>query len=137
VPINKYVRDVLASLPRAMHHDYVFTYKGEQIRYSISEGFQGVCERAGIVYGRDVENGVVFHDLRASAKTNMLEAGIDKAFRDKLVGHSLPGMDAYYLRIKDKHLREAMDRYTSWLEAQIEVVLANAPQNAPQIDVTS
>jgi integrase len=137
IPIDRHVREVLASLPRAVHHDRVFTFGGQPIERHVSDGFRNACKKAGIPYGQDVKNGVLFRDLRASAKTNMMEAGIDPALRHKLLGHRPDGMDTYYLRIKDEHLREAMDRYTAWLEERTGVFPANAPQSAPQMDVTS
>jgi hypothetical protein len=49
----------------------------------------------------------------------MLRAGLDKAMRDVILGHSLIGMDAYYLKPTDEDLREAMDRYTAWLDKEL------------------
>jgi hypothetical protein len=49
----------------------------------------------------------------------MLRAGLDKAMRDVILGHSLKCMDAYYLKPTEKDLTEAMDRYTVWLDEEI------------------
>ena len=49
----------------------------------------------------------------------MLRAGLDKAMRDVILGHSLKGMDAYYLKPTDQDLTEAMVRYTVWLDEEI------------------
>jgi integrase len=132
VPINKYVKEVLDALPRAMHHDFVFTFRGKPITGRIIHAFQKACERAGIAYGMKVKGGLRFHDLRASFKTGMLEAGVDKALRDKMVGHSLEGMDRYYLRLGDDHLRGAMDLYIEWLDEQLAQTTQNVPQTVPQ-----
>ena len=40
--------------------------------------------------------------------------------RDAIVGHSLKGMDVHYIVLSDESLRESMDRYTRWLDEQIE-----------------
>ena len=48
----------------------------------------------------------------------MLRAGLDKAIRDVILGHSLRGMDAYYLKPTDEDLTEAMSRYTAWMDEQ-------------------
>jgi hypothetical protein len=72
------------------------------------------------------------HDLGARAKTHLLEAGMDEVLRDKMAGHTLQGMDRYYLRLTDEHLRRAMDLYTEWLDGQI----AEVPQNVPQTHLT-
>ncbi len=33
IPINYHVEEVLKGLPRALHHDYVFTYRGKPIKH--------------------------------------------------------------------------------------------------------
>ncbi|MDX2435100.1 MAG: hypothetical protein QNK14_10860, partial [Desulfobacterales bacterium] len=76
---------------------------------------------AGVPYGRKEENGMTFHDIRRTVKTNMLKAGIDKIYRDIILGHSLSGMDAYYMAPSEDDLKCEMDKYTSWLDNQIEL----------------
>ena len=49
----------------------------------------------------------------------MLAAGVDKAHRDLILGHSLQGMDAHYLAPSEDGLHRAMDCYTAWLDAQM------------------
>jgi integrase len=137
VPINKYTKEALDNVPRAMHHDFVFTFRGKPITGRIIHAFQKACERAGIAYGMKVKGGLRFHDLRASFKTGMLEAGVDKALRDKMVGHSLEGMDRYYLRLGDDHLRGAMDLYIEWLDEQLAQTTQNVPQTVPQSILTT
>jgi integrase len=132
VPVNEHVKETLVNLPRAMHHDFVFTFGGNPIASQIRNAFRGACGRAGITYGMKVKGGLRFHDLRASFKTHMLEAGVDKALRDKMVGHSFEGMDTHYLRLNDDHLRGAMGKYTDWLDEQIAQVAQNVPQTVPQ-----
>jgi integrase len=130
IPMNHHVKKVLDSLPRAIHHDFVFTYKGKPIGLKIRNAFKGACERAGIPYGTKIENGLRFHDIRATFKTNLLRTGIDKAIRDTILGHSLQGMDAYYLKPSDADLKEAMDKFTSWIDAQIANVTQNVTHKA-------
>jgi hypothetical protein len=36
-----------------------------------------------------------------------------------ILGHSLKGMDVYYLKPTDEDLKEAMDRYTAWLDEEL------------------
>ena len=40
--------------------------------------------------------------------------------RDAIVGHSLKDMNAHYIVLSDESLREAMDRYTVWLDDKID-----------------
>ena len=50
----------------------------------------------------------------------MLYAGVDKVRRDAIVGHSLKGMDIYYIVLSDESLREAINQYTVWLDEKID-----------------
>ena len=59
----------------------------------------------------------------------MLRAGVDKALRDTILGHSLKGMDAYYLKPTDEDLEAAMEKYTSWIDDQI----SNVDQTVDQV----
>ncbi len=122
IPINHHVKAALKMilLSKVVHADSFFIYHGRAIGAKIRNAFKGACERAGIPYGTKVENGVRFHDIRTTVKTNMLRAGIDKVLRDSILGHSLKGMDAYYLKPSDEDLREAMDKFTAWIDAQFE-----------------
>ena len=112
------MKDSLTALPRHIDHDFVFTYKGLPILQNFRKSLKSACKDARITFGRDESDGLVFHDIRSTVKINMLLAGLDKVMRDVLLGHSLKGMDAYYLQLKDGHLKEAMDRYTAWLDEQ-------------------
>jgi len=42
-----------------------------------------------------------------------------KVHRDLILGHSLKGMDVHYLAPSDDSLKEAMDKYTWWLDERI------------------
>ena len=57
---------------------------------------------------------------QANCKTNMAQAGIDKVYRDIILGHSLKGMDVNYSMPTDIALTKAMDQYTEWLDGQLE-----------------
>ena len=39
--------------------------------------------------------------------------------RDVILGHSLKGMDAHYLKPTDEDLTEATERYTLWLDEEL------------------
>jgi integrase len=99
IPLNHHVKKVLADLPRAIHHDFVFTYRHEPIGNlgGIKKSFITACEKAGIIQGRNEAEGLIFHDIRRTVKTNMLSAGVDKVYRDTILGHSLQGMDVHYM----------------------------------------
>jgi integrase len=121
IPFNYHVAEVLNTVPRAIHHDYVFTYQGNSFSEGgIKRSFKTACTNAGVPYGRKTPNGITFHDIRRTVKTHLLYAGVDKVRRDAIVGHSLKGMDLYYIVLSDKSLRQAMDQYTVWLDGEIE-----------------
>ena len=134
IPINHHVDRVLTTLPRALHHNYVFTYKGQPI-LSLKRSFKNACKNAGISHGRKVKNGLTFHDIRATFDTNMDRAGVSESCRKAILGHSLEGMDRHYLRLNDEDLREAIDRYTAWIDEQISNVDQSVDQKAKEVSL--
>ena len=60
----------------------------------------------------------------------MLKAGLEKEYRDTILGHSLKGMDVHYLVLDDKTLAEAMERYTKWVDQNFETASANVTQSS-------
>ena len=123
IPINHHVKNILACLPRAIHHDAVFTYQNEPIGTlgGVKKSFITACEKAGILQGQDEPEGIIFHDIRRTVKTNMLSAGIDKVYRDMILGHSLRGMDIHYMSPSEEDLHRAMAKYTEWLDSQLHL----------------
>ena len=132
IPINHHVKAVLDSLPRSILCDQVITYRGKSLngKSSLKKQFPETCQKAGIAYGRKAANGVVFHDIRRTVKTNMLLAGVDRPHRDSILGHSLKGMDAHYIVPSDESLTNAMDRFTDWLDRELK--LESVDQNVDQ-----
>lgn len=130
IPINYQVKEVLGNLPRALKNDFVFLHKGEKIksRENFRKTFLTACTKVGITYGIEKDSGIIFHDIRRSVKTYMLEAEIDKVYRDMILGHSLQGMDARYLSPSEESLKEAMEKYTKWLDLKLKNVYQNVNQ---------
>ena len=130
IPITDELTIILRRIPRTLGDDRVFTYKGKPCS-NLRNGFKKACEEAGILYGKKVEGGFVFGDLRRTAKTLMARAGVDKAYRDALLGHESQDMDRHYLHPDfDKDLRTAMLRYHVWLRDQISNVTHLVTQEA-------
>jgi len=50
IPINHHVREVIDGLPRALHHDFVITYRGSPIKQKdgYKRSFRTACKRAEI-----------------------------------------------------------------------------------------
>jgi integrase len=125
VPINHHVKAALESLPRNIHHDFIFTYKGKPIAEGLRRSFLSACKGAEITYGMNIPGGLRFHDLRTTFKTNMLRAGVDKALRDIILGHSLRGMDTFYLKPSDEDPARAVNQYTIWIDTHLKRAEAN------------
>jgi integrase len=124
IPINAQVGEVLQGqrfVTRLSDHDHVFTLQGRSVN-NIRLTMKSACKRSGILYGRETEGGVIFHDIRRTVKTLMARAGIDKVYRDTILGHSLQGMDKNYLKPSDEDLHSAIEKYSSWLQAEIASV---------------
>ena len=132
IPVNHHVKAVLDTLPRAIHHNFVFTYHRKPITSDsgVKKSFKSACVDAGITYGMNEKDGVIFRDIRRTFKTDMLNAGVDKTHRDMIMGHSLQGMDKHYLVAMEESLIAAMDRYTNWSDEKISRVLDNALDKA-------
>jgi len=139
IPINHHVQKTLDSLPRALRHDYVFTYKGQPITTpgGLKNSFKTACKEAKIPCGQKTLNGVIFHDIRRTVKTNMLAAGVDEVHRDLILGHSLKGMDVHYMAPDDDTLREAMDKYTRWINDQFQNVDQSVDQTEKKLEGSS
>ena len=52
----------------------------------------------------------------------MLDSGVDKIYRDCILGHSLDGMDAHYMAPSEGDLKKAMERYTDWLNFKVNKI---------------
>jgi integrase len=131
IPISHHVRALLDGLPRAIHHDFVVTYRGKPIKQKdgYKRSFRTACNKAEVPCGRKNQDGVTFHDLRRTVKTNMVSAGVDPAHRDMILGHSLQGMDAHYIAPNEETLALAIEKYTDWLNDQIAHAFASVDQN--------
>ena len=87
--------------------------------YLISEGYDLIIL---------TKNGYIFFEMAS----NMLSAGIDKTHRDLILGHALQGMDRYYISPDEGTLKDAMRKYTRWLDDQIAQVSGNLDQTLDQ-----
>ena len=122
IPINKNVKEVLDNIPHSPDHDYVISYRGKPISAGIRNSMITACKKVGIEYGMKKPNGLRFHDIRTSVKTYMLRAGVKETVRDLVLGHSLKGMNEYYIKLTDQELIEEVELYTKWLDEQVKLV---------------
>jgi integrase len=130
IPLSQQVREVIDSLPRHLH-GYVITYKGKPLTGlpGVKGAMKTACREANLPYGKKTAGGIIFHDFRRSAKTNMVKAGVNKIYRDLILGHSLQGMDKNYIVEEglEDELKQAMNLYSIWM---VEQFPASVTQNA-------
>lgn len=97
IPLFESLHKILSTIPRAIHDEHVFLFKGQPLS-NIREGFKAGMKRAGIPYGRNVQGGLTFHDLRHTFNTDMRRAGVPEKLIMQITGHST---------------REMFDRYNT------------------------
>lgn len=78
---------ILNAIPRAIHDNHVFLYKGKPIK-DVRTALKRACEKAGIAYGRAIKGGFTFHDTRHTFNTNQRKSGAVPSVTMKLTGHS-------------------------------------------------
>lgn len=114
IPICPELHSILTAIPRALHDNHVFLYKGKPIT-DIRRGLRKGCEKAGIQYGRNAQDGFVFHDLRHCFNTYMRKAGVAESVIMSMTGHSSREMFDRYNRIDETDIHEAVNKMGAFL----------------------
>ena len=131
VPIARPLKKILMQLPRAIHDNHVFLYKGKPVN-NIRNGLRHGCKDANIPYGRNAKNGFTFHDLRHTAKTYLRKAGVDRNVRMVIFGHTDGNdMDSRYDTVDETDLRNAVDRYEVFFQ-NVDHSVDQGQKNSPQ-----
>jgi integrase len=102
----------------------IFTYQGDAIRI-IKTSWSASLRRSGIRYFR-------FHDLRHTANTRMMLAGVLQEVRREIIGHSSQrsrDVNDRYTQIELPEKREAIRKLEVWLASQ--ALLLRAAEAAP------
>jgi len=73
------------------------------------------------LWGREVNDGFIFHDIRHTFVTNMRKAGVSKSVRMSITGHTPKDMDDRYNRVDIQDQHEAIEK--------LEVFFQNVTQN--------
>ena len=131
VPLSGKVRATLAALPRRLGTDYVFT---GAIRHTPAEGkrrrplnqpvgkiglpfrdvdtaFRNACTAAGIVDFR-------FHDLRHTAASHMVMAGVPMRTVGEILGHKTATMTDRYSHLTPEHKRDAIEKLSAYYNGE-------------------
>jgi len=127
IPICQNLLDILKNVPKALHDNHVFLYKGAPFK-EFRDSLRDACTAIDVKYGRFEKNGFVFNDLRHTFNTNMRKAGVAESVIMAITGHNT---------------REMFDRYnvvdledTQQAVGKLEVFLANVDQNVDQGGLT-
>ncbi len=100
IPIPEPLYEILSKIPRALHDNHVFLYKGIPLK-DVRAGFYTALKDAGIPYKRGAKGGLTFHDLRHTFVTDMRKAGVPEKLIMKITGHSTREMFDRYNTITD------------------------------------
>jgi integrase len=116
IPICNKLHEVLNSIPQAIHSKYVFLYKGKPVK-DIRNGLKETCKKAGIIYGRFIKNGFVFHDLRHTFNTNMRKAGVAESVIMNITGHATREMFDRYNKIDLEDTQKGVNQMEMFLKS--------------------
>ena len=100
----------------AAEKDAVFVFPGPGKNGHIEEPKKAVIrvmERAGIPYGRDVENGVTLHDLRRTLGSWQAKTGASLAIIGKSLNHKSHAATAIYARLDLDPVRQSINTATA------------------------
>jgi integrase len=117
VPISNRLRSTLATLTRRIGSDYVFTGRsgwraiGKDAKpfHDVRTAFEGACRKAGI-------EGFRFHDLRHTAASHMVMAGVPMKTIGEILGHKTASMTERYSHLTPEHKRKAVEALPDWEE---------------------
>lgn len=131
IPLTSRLYDTLNT--RRLQHGPVFTYGGDAIKI-IKTTWASSLRRSGIRHFR-------FHDLRHTANTRMMLAGVLQEVRREILGHSSQrsrDVNDRYTQIELPEKREAIRKLEAWLEGQALLLQAGeGATSLPQSPATN
>jgi integrase len=102
VPVNGEVFEALSILKQTGEFVFMGMGAGEHIK-NVRDSFRAACKRAKI-------KGLRFHDLRHTAASKMIEAGIDLVTVSKILGHASIQMTMRYAHPTPENMRLAVEK---------------------------
>lgn len=105
-PIFEASMSILRACVDLSETDYVF-FRGKNITWKFYRILQRACERAGVLYGRDVAGGLRLYDARHTATTHMLESGVSPATVKEWMGWADSSFVMYYSHATEKSREKA------------------------------
>jgi integrase len=88
--------------------EYVFTYQSQPVK-DVKTALKEACQNAEIPYGRNVPNGITFHDLRHSYGSYLMKQRTDFRTTQELLGHRDPKMTQRYTHVGDDTKKRAVN----------------------------
>jgi integrase len=119
IPLTNRLYEMLHA--HCQHRGPVFTYGGDAIKI-IKTTWAASLRRSGIRHFR-------FHDLRHTANTRMMLAGVLQEVRREIIGHSSQrsrDVNDRYTQIELPEKREAIRKLEIWLEGQMRLLKQEA-----------
>jgi integrase len=132
IPICNALYAILNSIPRAIHNNHVFLYRGKPIR-DLRQAMRRALKDAGIQYGRANKDGLVFHDLRHTFNTNMRKAGVPESVIMEITGHSTREMFLRYDTVDETDTKNAVDQFECYLK-NVDQTLTKHPSKTQKVD---
>lgn len=119
VPLNETAKKVLLNQERFPGCPYVFVNPKTKTRWNtVTRTFQKACQKAGI-------DGLRFHDLRHTAASYLVQAGVEINVVREILGHKDLRMTLRYSHLSQKNRKEAVLKIDSFfLDKKEEVVVS-------------
>jgi len=102
IPINYMVFEILKGLPRVHEHIFFNPITGTHIK-DVDASFKAACKRVDI-------KGLRFHDLRHTAASRMIQAGVDLVTVSRILGHASIQMTMRYVHPTTEIMRDAVKK---------------------------
>jgi integrase len=115
IPLTSRLYEMLVSIRQ--DHGFVFTFEGDALK-NIKTTWGSSLRRSGIRHFR-------FHDLRHTANTRMMLAGVLQEVRREILGHTSRrsrDINDRYTQIELPEKREAILKLETWLERQLKLL---------------
>ena len=111
VPMTARVKNLFESLPRGEKQELVFPDKNGNVQKEISKTFYNCVNELGLNNGvTDSRDKVVFHSMRHSYASRLVQAGVGLYLVSKLLGHSSSQVTERYSHLSDDSLVEAVSK---------------------------
>ena len=125
VPLSKAALAIIEAQPKIPESDYVFVGRTKQTPFSgFGKGKAALDKAVAKANGRQPLPNWTLHDLRRTAKTLMVRAGVRPDISERVLGHVIAGVEGTYDRYS--YLDEKRDALEE-LAGMIEQILKPPP----------